>query len=267
MGYIDTVQTFPFRVLTKGYVNPLKHNSLFYKRKNYPECTMEYVQSGRGHLIINGESFEPGPDSLFILHKGSDHSFWTDPGETMWRKLCVIMDGSLPEYLFHIYGLEHVYFIPDAADLKKYMERIIRLNLDAPHISETGAVLFHEFIAAIAEKMRKTNEARHVPPVIQELKKRIMEHPEKRIELQDFAAETGYSVPYLIRRFGEAYEIAPIAFQNQLKYENAVRLLRNTELSIKEISDWLGFFDQFSFSRFFRKRNGKSPRQFRKALL
>ncbi|NOS68584.1 MAG: helix-turn-helix domain-containing protein [Verrucomicrobia bacterium] len=46
--------------------------------------------------------------------------------------------------------------------------------------------------------------------------------------------------------------------------QRAVQLLNATELSIKQISDQLGFSDQFYFSRAFRKMHNHSPSEHRR---
>lgn len=50
---------------------------------------------------------------------------------------------------------------------------------------------------------------------------------------------------------------------NQRKIEKAENLLLNTDLSISEISDRLGFTYQRYFSTIFKKIKGISPSQFR----
>jgi AraC-like DNA-binding protein len=45
--------------------------------------------------------------------------------------------------------------------------------------------------------------------------------------------------------------------------QRAVQLLNTTNLSIKEISDQLGFSDQFYFSRAFSKMHGHAPTEHR----
>ena len=43
----------------------------------------------------------------------------------------------------------------------------------------------------------------------------------------------------------------------------AARLLRFSDLSVKEIADRLGFSDQFAFSKAFKRQRGEAPLDFR----
>jgi AraC-like DNA-binding protein len=53
------------------------------------------------------------------------------------------------------------------------------------------------------------------------------------------------------------------AFMN-MKMERACHFLRNSGWSVKEISNELGFKDQYTFSRAFKNRYGVSPRNWRR---
>jgi AraC-like DNA-binding protein len=57
---------------------------------------------------------------------------------------------------------------------------------------------------------------------------------------------------------------APLMYLNHLRMQRAVQLLNSSNLSIKAISEQLGFSDQFYFSRAFAKLHGHSPSEHRK---
>lgn len=50
----------------------------------------------------------------------------------------------------------------------------------------------------------------------------------------------------------------------RVKMNHAAEELLNSSLSIQEIADQLGFTDAFTFSRAFKRIQGRSPREFRK---
>ena len=67
----------------------------------------------------------------------------------------------------------------------------------------------------------------------------------------------------MLRIFRREFGTSPIAYLLDKKLEQAMLMLRDTAFSIKEISIKLGFKDEFYFSRLFRKKCGKSPREYR----
>ena len=69
---------------------------------------------------------------------------------------------------------------------------------------------------------------------------------------------------YLTRKFTQKYGTAPKEYLIYLRMENAKRLLRETDVSIKEIAISIGYADQLYFSRMFKKKTGVSPLEYRK---
>ena len=53
----------------------------------------------------------------------------------------------------------------------------------------------------------------------------------------------------------------------ELKMEKAAHLLRETDMSIKEITNATGYNDQNYFSKLFKQKFGVSPTEYREALL
>jgi len=81
--------------------------------------------------------------------------------------------------------------------------------------------------------------------------------------LAQLAKKIGRSEAQMLRIFRRDFGTSPIAFLLERKLEQAMVLLLNTELTVKEIAAGLGFCDEFYFSRMFRKKCGKSPREYR----
>ena len=81
--------------------------------------------------------------------------------------------------------------------------------------------------------------------------------------LELLAKKIGRSEAQMLRIFRREFGTSPIAFVLERKLEQAMVLLQDTELSVKEIAAKLGFSDEFYFSRMFRKKCGHSPREFR----
>lgn len=92
----------------------------------------------------------------------------------------------------------------------------------------------------------------------------INNHYDENIELSKLAKLSAKSESQLIRSFRKHYGATPISYQLELRMTESKRLLRETELSVSEISYRLGFSDSNYFSRFFHRKLGISPMQYRK---
>lgn len=85
----------------------------------------------------------------------------------------------------------------------------------------------------------------------------------EKIKLQDVAKKFGVHPNYLTRTFHEKYGMSPKRYLMDLKLKKARRLLATTELNISVIASSLGFDDQFSFTRCFKKEFEISPSDYR----
>ncbi|MBQ8756232.1 MAG: helix-turn-helix domain-containing protein [Lentisphaeria bacterium] len=92
----------------------------------------------------------------------------------------------------------------------------------------------------------------------------INNHYNEEIELAKLAKLSALSESQLIRTFKKNYGITPIGYQLELRLTESQRLLRETTMSVSEISYRLGFSDSNYFSHFFRRKLGSSPAQYRR---
>lgn len=81
------------------------------------------------------------------------------------------------------------------------------------------------------------------------------------LTIQDVAESTGIGERYLRKLFTQHLHLSPLDYLNQLRINKAVELLRNTRLSVKEISFQCGFQSPQYFSRIFKQQMGISPRE------
>lgn len=82
-------------------------------------------------------------------------------------------------------------------------------------------------------------------------------------QVQDYAEMLNKSPKTLSNIFSSNGLPSPLRVIHERIEVEAKRLLLYSDKSSKEITDWLGFEDQSSFSRFFKKMTGQSTVQFR----
>ena len=84
------------------------------------------------------------------------------------------------------------------------------------------------------------------------------------ITVSDIAAFCKIHRNYLGKLFRDQLGIGPQEFLITYRMNKAERLLRTTRLSVKDISNAVGYPDQLHFSRAFKNVYGMSPSQWRK---
>lgn len=79
------------------------------------------------------------------------------------------------------------------------------------------------------------------------------------ISIDDIAKAVGVSRSHLYRVFMSNVGQSPIDYLTSYRISEACFLLKNSQLSIAEIAVSVGFFDQFYFSRVFKKARAFRP--------
>lgn len=104
-------------------------------------------------------------------------------------------------------------------------------------------------------------------PIIKKVCDYINNNLSAEISLDQAAEYANVSSFYLSKLFKEEKGTNFINFLNDKRLEKARDLLKNSELSIKEITAETGYNDQNYFSRIFRAKYGATPTEYRKNLI
>lgn len=90
----------------------------------------------------------------------------------------------------------------------------------------------------------------------------IQENYTKPFRIEEAATLCHISESQLRRLFREVLGKTPTAYKNELLMDTACKLLETGELRISEIAEILGFSDIYSFSHWFYRTTGTSPKGF-----
>ena len=93
----------------------------------------------------------------------------------------------------------------------------------------------------------------------------IDNHYKEPLTLDLLAAEANVNKYYLAHAYKQAYGISPINYMISRRIQAGKRLLVETDLSLSQIAGILGFSSASYFSQSFRKAEGTSPVEYRKA--
>ena len=88
-------------------------------------------------------------------------------------------------------------------------------------------------------------------------------HCNEKIYMDYIAKLCFLSESQMRRLFREELGMSPVEFKNSKRMEAAYELLKYSHMTIGEISNSLGFDNGYSFSTFFKKLAGVSPREYR----
>lgn len=86
----------------------------------------------------------------------------------------------------------------------------------------------------------------------------------KKITLETLVERSHVSKYHLAHLFKEELGVSPINYLLDVRFHHAIELLKDTNYSVIQISDSVGFYSNNYFSKKFKDRYGVSPRTYRK---
>jgi AraC-like DNA-binding protein len=98
---------------------------------------------------------------------------------------------------------------------------------------------------------------------IEKVRNYVADHFRETLPVSRLAKLAGTSVSTLSRRFQKATGVGLEKYLQNLRLEEAKQLLKTGNLSVAQIAKACGFKPGSHFARFFRKKTGVSPQQFR----
>jgi AraC-like DNA-binding protein/ligand-binding sensor protein len=122
----------------------------------------------------------------------------------------------------------------------------------------------HAIVERIAGKIFSFQGIRHAA-ALRKAERFIRENLNRKISLNEISGVSGLSAPYFSTIFKEEIGENLSNYLNRLRIEKASAMLRETDLTVGEISVACGFKDQSWFSRIFKSCIGVSPCKYREA--
>jgi AraC-like DNA-binding protein len=89
------------------------------------------------------------------------------------------------------------------------------------------------------------------------------QHVGSGMNITDYARAFKIARSHFFTIFREAFDKSPIEVLTEIRMDRARDLLKNTDLSIREVAFASGYSDPLYFSRLFRRRMGMPPSKFR----
>lgn len=102
------------------------------------------------------------------------------------------------------------------------------------------------------------------PTVLRRAIERLRSDSDADVSLAALAADAGLSRFHFCRAFKESTGLSPHAWLRQHRLEQAMNMLRDTDVSVVSIAAALGYSSQTAFAAAFRKLTGETPSDWRR---
>ncbi|MEE0945619.1 MAG: AraC family transcriptional regulator [Acutalibacteraceae bacterium] len=240
------------------YATPFIH-----PKRKMAEYDFIYMLKGKWKIGQNDEEYELTEDTLLILSANNTH-YGVEPcspdSKTMYFHLSYEEENNNEND--QLCEVESLTYASHNRNIKKYFYEIVNAKLCGNH---KKANIFFDLL------MYEIDEAGHQPPSVQigeQIKNIIHKNPERFLSNKELAQKTHVSVKTAENKFKTLFGVTIHQYTLKFKVEQAIAYFKNfPEMSIKEVAYNLGFYDEYHFSKQFKKVTGFSPNKYRKEIL
>jgi len=257
---IKNVNIFPSEV---QYTVP---NIRWSRKATYDFDRICYVHEGEFILLIDNIPYIVRKHQLALLPANKTHAYATNTSSKLALFSVDLRAEANDTNLFEFLGLaddNHVVTVKDHEKLEQYFEQAMRNDefsvIDSYHLNRTAEII--KILAVYVENRlfsRPTDD--FFDPVLSYMES----HLDENVSLEALADIVYLHPSYFVSKFKQVFGISPMKYYNDLRIRSAVRLLVNSELSLKEIAYKIGINNQYYFSYFFKEHCGIPPMEYRK---
>ncbi|WP_341280912.1 AraC family transcriptional regulator [Paenibacillus sp. FSL H8-0537] len=230
-----------------------------------PSNTFLFVMRGRGIIWLDQEMHRV--DTCYAIH-GSQGAH-----------LSVIADEAI-----ELYWVVYMFVGPlpvDAADLNAHFG--MQLSYPSPLLAHMAQLqrqwenidyleriqLTSQFYQWLYELLKQIRQHRALASGLDRTTQIIgyfAEHYKESLTVEHVAAAFNCSTRYINRLFHNRLHMSPGRVLAQIRMAQATRLLRQTEATLQNIAEQVGYANGFTLSRYFKKNFGISPKHYREQL-
>jgi AraC-like DNA-binding protein len=226
-----------------------------------PFTRIYYIKSGTGYLCCKNKKIKMCGGNVYIIPAETVFSYSGIKGENM-EKVFFHIASSTDEYIDPLAELNEIYSMKTEKDVignlfNLYKNNDLLSNLKIKNILYKTVIDLYEqynlkfvvknYSTAVNKAIEFIKENLNAWLTLTEISENVMVNPNTLRKI--FKDETGFTV---------------CAYIDMLLINKAKWLLIHSKNSIREISEELGYSDQFYFSKRFKQLENKTPMQFRK---
>ncbi len=235
------------------------------------EYQINYITEGEGIMETRKSRFHLKAGSVILLHPDLWHRY-RPVRETGWFEHYIGFRGEIAERLIRssdiLRDLNMLHIGFHDAIIRDINDICIEAKNERPGYHQVCSGLVMHLLGQIISLKKNENFSHtQIENIIQKACITIRDNLNANINVEHLASRLDVDYSIFRKAFKKYTGLSPIQYHTSLRLKEAKDLLTNTDLSIKEISNYLGFCSLYYFSKLFKAKVKKSPSEFRKGTI
>jgi len=239
------------------------------------EYELIFVTEGQVQVTAGDAHYTASRNHLILISNLEHHSV-TNPGGT-YKRYCVTLDVSTADRHLghsrllsllknHPQGFSHVLDTTPFCDAaRRIFQNIVRYNTNEEFADDLIVACITELLALLCKHYPDHFSMAHsaTEDKILKVQRYIDKHFQEPLKMDELAKQFYISSCYLSHKFKELTGLSPKQYLMSVRLKNASVLLLNTDMTVSEIADSVGFPDHSNFIKSFKKIYHVLPKDFR----
>ncbi|MCY9691883.1 helix-turn-helix domain-containing protein [Paenibacillus alginolyticus] len=230
------------------------------KKEGFDTPGLFITYEGKGTLSQLNDTYELHAGTFFFVQEGIPSTYRCQNND--W-KFYFLDFSSLDMPLLLQLPVCEIVSTGKIAEAVQICERMINNLIAQPTgYAYSANILLQEVLLLFAREQSVASTSRHTE--LDKILIYIHKNMAKPIRVEELVQLSGLSRTSFFTRFRSITGLSPSDYMLKLKLESAKVSLETTNLSVKEIAANLHFYDEFHFSKLFKRTCGLSPSAFRR---
>ena len=235
------------------------------KREHFPGHELIWCLAGKGWVRLQGKVHDVTAGELAWINCAKPHSHWADaadPWEVYWLRIEGPRLESISQMLCTDLSPVFSGCPPETSTL--YTEVFERMQNPSPESPALVHVAVARLLAAVFCARAGSGEAfKAAPPVLHKAVEWMQLYYFQPTRVKKLAEMSGLSPSHFNRIFKRTFGTSPIDWLRRERISQAKRRLVESNESVKQIAEQVGYADRFFFSKDFKSYTGMTPGEFR----
>jgi AraC family transcriptional regulator of arabinose operon len=238
-----------------------------------PCWTLHFTVRGKALFLNEHMEVEVNRGDMMLLHPEAQYHYGLHPASDHWEHLWVLFQPrphwsewmewiELDDGIFHLSRLGE----DSVVLLENLFRKLIALKHDSSPFKSDLQHNRLEEILIHSKKYSAMHDRQKIDKRVQIACEYMHAHLAQKLSIDNIAAACNLSPSRIAHLFKTHMGISPKAWCNNMRLQEARKLLLASNDSINLVAGKVGYEDTNQFSKYFKKSMGCSPREFRRSF-